>query len=87
MEKIDRKVAYEFLLSKKCGFKNVLIEIIGDNFFNEFRLIGYIKEGMNSDWKERWAITDLGESQMTSYVRFVEVNEKLKLIKEKLEAA
>jgi len=83
----DRKTAYEYLLKKKCGFKKELIDVIGLDFFDEFRLIGFIKEGMDSDWEKRWEITNFGESQMNSYLHFIEVNEKLKKIKQKLEVA
>jgi len=87
MAMTNRKTAYEYLLDNQCGFRKDLINEIGIDFFNEFRLIGFIKEGMNSDWEKRWEITNFGESQMRSYLNFIDVNEKLKKIKQKLEVA
>ena len=73
-----RQIAYKYLLEKRSGYRDELISVITDELFEEFCLIGFITEGMDGEWNERWRLTDFGESQITSHFRFIKVTERLK---------
>jgi hypothetical protein len=83
----ERQIAYDYLIKTKCGYRDDLIKKITLELFDEFRLIGFIKEGMDGEWKQRWKITDFGESQITSHLTFIKISEKLKLINKKYNIA
>ena len=77
-----REAAYDYMLRKKKGTKAELIEEIGADLFNEFRLIGYLKEGVDGTMDERWKITDFGASQIGSYLEFYEISKRLRAVVE-----
>ena len=87
MEKTERQKAYTYLIEKKCGYREDLIKKITEELFDEFCLIGFIREGMDGEWKERWTLTDFGKSQITSHFNFMEKSEKLKSINYKFTIA
>lgn len=75
-----RKTACEYLLKKDNGTKKELIEEIDEELFNEFRLIGYFKEGVDGSLAERWKLTDFGKSQIRSYLEFYKISEELRAV-------
>lgn len=74
---ITRKESYLYLINTEKGERKELIQNIGENFFDEFRLIGFIKEGMDGKWIERWQLTPFGKMQINSYLKFQEIDEEL----------
>ncbi len=71
----NREEAYSYILSTDNGFIDE-IEITQD-LFNDFCLVGYIKQGMDGDWRERWQVTDFGKSQLQSYINFFDQEQEL----------
>lgn len=72
---INKQQAFEYLLNKKSGFKKDLR--ISEELFNEFCLVGYIKQGMDGNWAERWHLTKFGECQIQSYLSFFKKADEL----------
>lgn len=64
----DRGQAYRYLFNMRQGKTEELIKEIGPALFDEFRLVGYIKEGMSGKWVERWQLTKFGENQISTYI-------------------
>ena len=87
MEKTGRQKAYEYIIEKKCGYREDLVKQITQELFDEFRLIGFIKEGMDGEWKERWKITEFGKFQITSHFNFINISEKSQSINRKFNIA
>ena len=79
---VKRIEAYEYLNEKKSGLKSEIIKVIKQQLFEEFCLVGFIKEGVDGNWNERWQITDFGKSQVTSHLNLIKINQKLESIKE-----
>ena len=65
-----REIAYEYILKEGCGRKDVLLKKIGQDLFDEFCFVGYIKQGMDGNLNERWKLTNFGRSQTKSYFDF-----------------
>lgn len=65
---IKRGQAYRYLFNTRQGKTEELIKEIGSILFDEFRLVGYIKEGMSGNWVERWQLTKFGENQISTYI-------------------
>lgn len=74
MTKIE---AYNYLIKEEKGKRSDVINSIGEDLFTEFRLIGFIKEGMDGNWVERWQITPFGKEQMNTYLKFQEIDREL----------
>jgi len=74
---ISREDAYNYIYTQKCGTQQTLQARIGNELFDELCLIGYIKQGMDGSWNERWEITCFGESQIKAYLNFSEKNREL----------
>ena len=71
IELINNRIdAYKHILETKCGNKTDLVEKITLELFEEFCLVGYIQEGMDGKWNERWQITSFGASQIQTYLNF-----------------
>lgn len=64
----DRCTAYNYLLSHRMGTKQAFTSALGEGYFIDFRNVGYIKEGINGKWEERWQLTDFGEQQVQAYL-------------------
>lgn len=71
--------AYEYLLDKECGWRKDAENAVTKKLFRELRNVGYIKEGMDGEWRERWSLTEFGESQIRSYVDLFKRGVKRKL--------
>lgn len=70
------------MLKKNKGTKAELIQEIGADLFNEFRLIGYLKEGVDGALDERWKITEFGKNQISSIKEFYEISDELRAVVE-----
>lgn len=81
---MTREEAYKYLLETEKGEREDIIEKIGKDLFNELRLVGFIKEGMDGKWIQRWKTTSFGIRQMRSYVKFSETDKELDDICSKL---
>ena len=68
-----REEAYEYLIKNGQGETKILKKEIGEDIFDELRLIGFIKEGMDGNWVERWQITSFGKEQISAYLKFCEI--------------
>ncbi len=53
--------------------------------FDEFRLVGIIKEGMNGKWVERWMLTTFGKNQIIGEIEFFEMEKELDILCEELQ--
>lgn len=80
-----REEAYKYLLRERQGERESIIKNIGEDLFTELRLVGFIKEGMDGNWVQRWQITSLGDEQMSSYIEFNEMDKELEKICAELE--
>jgi len=72
----SREEAYRYILATECGYTNEIG--IAPELFEEFCLVGYIKQGMDGEWNERWHITDFGRVQIKSYLNFFDQENELK---------
>lgn len=70
------------MLKKNKGTKAELIQEIGADLFNEFRLIGYLKERVDGALDERWKITEFGKNQISSIKEFYEISDELRAVVE-----
>lgn len=69
--------AYNYLIKTENGERSEAIKKIGEDLFTELRLIGFIKEGMDGNWIERWQITPFGREQINTYLKFEEIDNEL----------
>ncbi len=72
-----RKEAYNYILTEKNGPQNEILRAIGNDLFQEFCLVGFIKQGMDGAWVERWQITEFGKSQISSYLELYNIKNNL----------
>ncbi|MDE5610386.1 MAG: hypothetical protein K2I66_08390 [Bacteroidales bacterium] len=79
----DRGEAYRYILETKQGFVDEIR--ISEDLFEDFYRIGYIHLGMDGQWRERWQITDFGESQFQSYLELFDQEADLDDILNELE--
>lgn len=66
----DRKNAMLHIAEERRGTKDVLIETIGVELFNQFCRMGFIKKGVSTEKKNpvsTWQITEQGEKQTLFY--------------------
>lgn len=80
----DRGEAYRYVLETKQGFVDEIL--ISEELFKDFCCIGYIRLGMDGKLRERWRITEFGESQFQSYLELFDQEEDLNNILRELEA-
>ena len=64
MNKIE---AIEFINNQVNGTKTELIKEIDKDLYEEFCLLGYIKQGLNGHHQATWKITEQGKSQHDFY--------------------
>lgn len=66
----DRKEAIMFIANKRHGSMDDLVGMIGENFFNQFCRMGFIKKGVTktaSEIKSTWQLTKLSAEQQAFY--------------------
>ena len=76
----NREEAYQYVLDEKHGSVSKLKENLQQEVFNDFLRLGYIKQGMDGEWDERWQLTEFGKEQMESYISLNNQTELLDLI-------
>ncbi len=67
---MDRKSAIKIVSELNCGYQEDLIAKIGERYFHQFSMMGFIKKGVTSaEGKSRpsWKITEQGKMQSDFY--------------------
>lgn len=73
----DRVEAYKYVLRHDHGNVADLQKSLSSELFEDFLLLGFIKQGMDSKGTERWQVTIFGRGQLRESIRLLEQRDEI----------
>ena len=75
---MDQEAALSFICKTKSGDIATLEQHLSKEMINQFELVGFIREGLNSSKKGTWQVTETANNIYNSFYNKLSWIEKLK---------